>query len=234
LLPIAGGFDAFVAHAMKVEGARRAILLDLEELKRLQRSAVELGSQREVVAARRAVVAAQRDALGQAQALVEEAEERRRAFERAFLSPGGSTDHASVYGATLSVRPAFPEASFEAARGRLLLPLAGRVELRSRRGPGGPALELIASPGATVRVVHSGRVAFSGVYADYGRLVLVDHGAGYFTLYGNLGQVDVRVGDSVEGGARIGTVDGHGKEAALIFEVRHRDETVEPRPWLGL
>jgi septal ring factor EnvC (AmiA/AmiB activator) len=234
LLPIAGGFDAFVAHAMKVEGARRAILLDLEELKRLQRSAVELGAHREAAAARRAVVAAQRDALGQAQALVEEAEERRRAFERAFLSPGGSTDHASVYGATPDLRHAAPEATFEAARGRLPLPLAGRAELRSRRGPGGPALELLTTPGAAVRVVHPGRVAFSGAYADYGRLALVDHGAGYFTLYGNLGQIDVRVGDAVEGGARIGTVGGEGKEAALIFEVRHRNETVEPRPWLGL
>ncbi|MDW8249688.1 MAG: peptidoglycan DD-metalloendopeptidase family protein, partial [Myxococcales bacterium] len=208
LLPIVGGFDALVAHAMKLEGVRRAILLDLEELKRLQRGLVDLGTHREVVVARRAVVVAQRDALSQAQALVEEAEERRRAFERAFLSPRGSTDHASVYGATLSVRPAAPEATFEAARGRLPLPLTGRVEIRSRRGVSGPALELLTSPGAAVRVVHPGRIAFSGAYEDYGRLVLVDHGAGYFTLYGNLDQIDVRVGDAVAGGAQIGLGGG--------------------------
>lgn len=236
LLPVAGGFDAFVTHAMKLEGARRAILLDLEELKRLHRDTAELGSARETVAARRAVVAAQRDALNQAQALVEEAEERRRSFERAFLAPGHGTDHAAVYGASaISVRPAAPEATFEAARGRLPLPLAGRAEIRdARKGSGGPTLELISSPGAAVRAVHPGRIAFSGAYADYGRLVLIDHGAGYFTLYGNLGQVDVRVGDSVEGGARLGTVAGEGREASLFFEVRRRNETIEPRPWLGL
>lgn len=235
LLPIAGGFDAFVTHAMKLEGARRAIFIDLDELKRLHQDVVQLGAAREGVAARRAVVAAQRDALNQAQALVEEAAERRRAFERAFVSPGGTSDHASVYGATLSVRPASPEATFEAARGRLPMPLAGRAEVRNtRRASGGPALELVAAPGAVVRVVHAGRVAFSGAYADYGRLVLVDHGAGYFTLYGNLGQTDVRVGDSLEGGARIGVIAGDGKDASLLFEVRLRNDTIDPRPWLGL
>jgi murein DD-endopeptidase MepM/ murein hydrolase activator NlpD len=237
LLPIAGGFDAFVTHAMKVEGARRAILLDLDELKKLQQEFAGLGAARESIAARRAVVAAQRDALHQAQALVEEADERRRAFERAFLSPGGSSDHAAVYGAapSISVRPSAPEATFEAARGRLPLPLTGRAEIRAgRRASGGPTLELLTSPGAAVRSVHPGRVAFSGAYADYGRLVLLDHGAGYFTVYGNLGQIDVKVGESVEGGGRLGTVAGDGKEAALLFEVRHRDETVDPRPWLGL
>lgn len=235
LLPVAGGFDAFVSHAMKIEGARRAILSDLEEVKRLQQDTVELGGARDSISARRAVVAAQRDALNQAQSLLEEAEERRRSFERAFLAPNRDTDRAAIYGASISVRPAALEATFEAAKGRLPLPLAGRAEIRdARKGSGGPTLELITVPGAAVRVVHPGRVAFSGVYADYGRLVLVDHGAGYFTLYGNLEQVDIRTGDDLEGGARLGTVAGTGRDASLFFEVRRRNETVEPRPWLGL
>jgi len=234
LLPVAGGFDAFVNHAMKVESTRRAIVNDLEGLKTLRRDAVDLAAQRDALAARRAVVAAQRDALGQAQALVDEADERKRAFERAFSASGPATDHAAVYGAGVTVREAAPQAGFEAARGRLPLPLPGRAEIRSARRSSGPALELLASAGTPARAVFPGRVAFTGAYADYGRLAIVDHGAGYFTVYGGLGQIDVRVGDELVAGARVGTVADAGPNSALSFEVRHRSETLDPRPWLGL
>ncbi len=35
-------------------------------------------------------------------------------------------------------------------------------------------------------------------------------------------------------GARVGTVADAGPSSALSFEVRHRSETLDPRPWLGL
>lgn len=234
LLPLAGGFDVFVNHAMKLESARRAILLDLDGLRDLRRDAIDLASVRSTLAARRALVVAQRDGLGQAQALVDEAEERRRAFERAFSSRGPSTDHAAVYGASVTVVEPAAEGGFEAARGRLPMPLAGRTEIRSVRRSSGPALELLTAAGSPVRVVHPGRVAFTGQYTDYGRLVIVDHGSGYFTVYGNLNAIDVRVGDELSGGARLGAVADQGKESALLFEVRQRNSTIDPRPWLGL
>lgn len=235
LLPVAGGFDAFVNHAMKIEGARRAILTDLDSLKVLRRDVAELGGARQTLAARRAVVAAQRDALGQAQALVDEAEERKKAFERAFSGNGPSTDRSSVYGASISVQEVAQPSGFEAAKGRLPLPLAGRTEVRNaRRSSAGPGLELLTSGGAAVRAVFPGRVAFAGTYSDYGRLVIVDHGNGYFTVYGGLGQLDVRVGDELVSSARVGTVADDGKNSALFFEIRHRNETLDPRPWLGL
>ncbi len=233
LLPVAGGFDAFAAHAVKIESARRAIVNDLDSLRSLRRDQIDVAGRRDTLAARRAVVVAQRDALGQAQSLLDEAEDRRRAFERAFSSSGAGVDHAAIYGGSgVSVRDAAPSGGFESARGRLMLPLAGRAEIRSgRRNGGGSAVELVASAGAPARAVFAGRVAFTGAYADYGKLVLVDHGEGFFTLYGNLGQIDVRVGDELSAGNRVGSV---GDAGALSFEVRHRGETLDARPWLGL
>jgi septal ring factor EnvC (AmiA/AmiB activator) len=82
--------------------------------------------------------------------------------------------------------------------------------------------------------VFGGRVAFADRYGAYGRIVILDHGAHYYTVSGTLGGVDVRVGDEVSAGERIGSVgdDGHGP--LLYFEIRHGSQTVAPQSWLGL
>jgi murein DD-endopeptidase MepM/ murein hydrolase activator NlpD len=238
LLPVAGGFDAFVAHAMKLEGARRAIGLDLGALKQLRKDQGEVVSLRHTVASRRSLVSAQRDALAQAQSLIEEADDRRRAFERAFTTGSGSgpNEHVAIYGAGVTVHEAPQPGArlgFESLRGKLPFPLAGRAEVRPVRKPSasGPGLEFVAPTGSQVRAVHAGRVAFSGRYAEYGRLVMIDHGDRYFSVNGSLGTVDVKVGDEVASGAPIGTV---GDEGHLYFELRHGNETIESKPWLGL
>ena len=181
LLPVAGGFDALVSHAMKIESARRAILTDLDSLKTLRKEHQGALSARDTLASRRALVSAQRDALGQAQALVEEAEERKRSFERAFQSSGAAseTGHVAVYGAGITVRE--PEAptpaagGFAALRGRLPFPVTGRAEVKSarRESASGPGVELKAPSGSAVRTVAAGRVAFSARFGDYGRFVIV-------------------------------------------------------------
>ena len=71
--------------------------------------------------------------------------------------------------------------------------------------------------------------------------VILDHGDHYYTLMGDLASIDVRVGDDLSAGAKVGTV---GRAATadssktggseLYFEVRHGSTTVEPGPWLGL
>lgn len=235
LLPVAGGFEAFVAHAMRVEGARRGIVGDLGALSQLRREQREAAALRERVVARRAVVVAQRDTLAQAQALLAEAEERRRAFERAFSTSNAPGGHVAVYGAGVTVTDAQPS-GFEALRGRLPLPVSGRAEVKSarRRSAAGPGVELHTQPGTAVRAVAAGRVAFSSQYGDYGRIVIVDHGDRYFSVSANLGSVDVRVGDEVTAGGRLGTVGDEGGQSSLYFELRHGNETLDPRPWLGL
>ncbi len=81
---------------------------------------------------------------------------------------------------------------------------------------GGPGVELAAPSGTVVRSVAAGRVAFADRQDEYGLTVILDHGDRYFSLYGDLGSVDVHVGDTVAAGARIGTVGslGIGERAA--------------------
>ena len=56
----------------------------------------------------------------------------------------------------------------------------------------------------------------------------------YYTVSGNLGTIDVKTGQEVAPGERIGSVGDDGSGAALYFEVRRGTQAVAPGPWLGL
>jgi septal ring factor EnvC (AmiA/AmiB activator) len=125
---------------------------------------------------------------------------------------------------------------FESLRGRLASPVVGDVRMvpGQRAESDGPGLEMQAPVGTPVRAAAAGRVAFSDRYGSYGRLVILDHGDGYYTVYGGLGAVEVRVGDDLSREARIGSIGTDYSPSALFFEVRKGTRTLEPRPWLGL
>ena len=121
-----------------------------------------------------------------------------------------------------------------ALRGRLPFPITGRSEIRSARRASseGPGLEMRAPAGTVVRAVFAGRIAFADSYADYGNTVIIDHGARHYTVSANLATVEVKVGDEVNAGERLGSVGG--TPSALYFEVRVGKDTVDPSEWLGL
>ena len=53
-------------------------------------------------------------------------------------------------------------------------------------------------------------------------------------MSGNLASIDVKVGDDISVGEKVGTVGDEGQGALLYFEIRHGTETIAPGPWLGL
>ena len=92
----------------------------------------------------------------------------------------------------------------------------------------------IASPlRRAVAVVHEGTVAYAAPFTGFGNLVIVDHGAQIYTLYGYLSTIAVNKGDRVEKGRRVGEVgvSPTGK-AVLYFEVRVDGKPVNPLQWL--
>ena len=64
----------------------------------------------------------------------------------------------------------------------------------------------------------------------YGTSVIVDHGYGYETLYGHMSEVDVKVGERVSKGQKIGLVGSTGTSTAphCHYEVRINGQTVNP------
>ena len=81
----------------------------------------------------------------------------------------------------------------------------------------------IASPGGTpVKTAAPGEVIYNGWLRGYGRVVVVDHGRGFSTLYAHLSASLVQEGQIVKAGTVIGRVGKTGNVTGyhLHFEVR--------------
>ncbi|RZU99507.1 murein hydrolase activator EnvC family protein [Spiribacter vilamensis] len=88
--------------------------------------------------------------------------------------------------------------------------------------------------GDPVRPVAPGQVVFADWLRGSGLLLIIDHGAGYLSLYGRNESLYVDVGDRVAATDVIATVGRSGgrAEPALYFELRADGEPVDPLVWL--
>ena len=127
-------------------------------------------------------------------------------------------------------------------RGDLPWPVAGSVVSRFGRASASRfgtvivrnGIDVAAAEGTGARAVHEGKVAFAAPFAGFGVLVIVDHGAAAFTLYGHLSEALVTEGAVVKGGDVVGNVGvSPAGEAALYFEVRIDGRPVDPLQWLA-
>ncbi len=137
--------------------------------------------------------------------------------------------------------PAAGGGGFAATRGRLALPVTGEIANRfgQARAEGGlewRGVTILARAGQEVRSVAPGRVVFADWLRGFGNLLIVDHGEGYMTLYGNNESLLRRVGDAVRGGDAVATVGASGGSArsGVYFELRHQGRPIDPLAWAGL
>ena len=87
-----------------------------------------------------------------------------------------------------------------------------------------------APTGTPVRSVGAGVVTFAGWQNGYGKVVQIDHGNARDTLYAHLSRIEVRKGQRIEQGKRIGAVGMTGWTTGphLHFEFRHRGVHQDP------
>ncbi|MCK5833918.1 peptidoglycan DD-metalloendopeptidase family protein [bacterium] len=95
-------------------------------------------------------------------------------------------------------------------------------------------IDIATEPEEEVFVVADGSVAQIYWLRAYGQIVIIEHGGGYFTVYGNLGHVDVAQNQKITSGSRIGKTasDGWLEGAKLHFEIRNGRQEVNPLDWL--
>lgn len=88
--------------------------------------------------------------------------------------------------------------------------------------------------GTPVHAVYSGKGVYAEWLAEYGNLVILDHGDGIFTLYAWLQSVAIQPGSYVPAGSIIGTAGtGPGREEpGIYFEVRDHQKAADPVAWL--
>jgi septal ring factor EnvC (AmiA/AmiB activator) len=125
-------------------------------------------------------------------------------------------------------------------RGMLEWPAGGRLAGRFGQATdrlGGTAvrngIEIAVPENTPVRAVHGGTVGLAGPFIGFGNLVIVEHGANNYSLYGYLGTIGVERGDTLDAGAELGrSGSAPAGPPALYFEMRIDGRPVDPVQWL--
>jgi septal ring factor EnvC (AmiA/AmiB activator) len=110
---------------------------------------------------------------------------------------------------------------------------AVRRSSRSASSAMSAGIDINAAEGAPVAAVHEGVVAYADAFGGFGNLVIIDHGAQSFSLYGNLLDMSVAKGARIERGDTVGTVGpAPAGPPELHFELRIDGQSVDPLQWL--
>ena len=130
--------------------------------------------------------------------------------------------------------------AFESLRGKLKLPARGELAGRfgTPREGGGVTWKGVfikAESGQSVRAVADGRVVFADWLRGFGNLLILDHGNGYMSLYGNNESLLKSVGENTQSGENIASVGSTGGalESGVYFELRHEGKPFDPMKWIG-
>ena len=224
--------------------ARLALLAELEQLHgRMRDSRVELGSE---LARLGTLQARQRDELGALQAA---RQERDQALHRLQARIESQADQLAAMQRDAAELEELIEELAQALRdipmdievpsilglqGQLPLPVEGPLRRRFGDARGGElrwnGWLIGAAQGAAVRAIAHGRVAYADWLRGYGMLLIIDHGDGVMSLYGNNESLLHQVGDWVAAGDEIATSGGG--EPGLYFELRRDGQPVNPAAWL--
>jgi len=95
-------------------------------------------------------------------------------------------------------------------------------------------IDISAEKGAQIKALMGGKVIFSDWFRGYGKLIILDNGSGYASLYAHCDEIYVKVGDMVNSGDVIGTVGSTGTlgDVILHFEIRKDGEPLDPTLFL--
>lgn len=145
--------------------------------------------------------------------------------------------------ATNDMTPEYAEAniSFSQLRGLLRLPVRGQVtnrfgSARADTGVTWKGIFIRASEGNEVKSVAKGRVVFSDWMRGFGNLIIIDHGHGYMSLYGNNESLYKNTGQGVNAGDTIASVGNSGgnQESGVYYELRRNSMPFDPLSWSRL
>ncbi|HKL25491.1 MAG TPA: peptidoglycan DD-metalloendopeptidase family protein [Desulfuromonadales bacterium] len=209
-------------------------LLELEQLRKKQVEVTERRRREQAVLARAG--RQKRALLGEIKADETSlhkyvAELRAKAARLGELVNKLETDEEQIYTTTL--------APFSEQKGRLLWPVDGRLRAgfgTSRHAELGTliennGLEIAVPAGTPVKAVWGGKVLYASPFRGYGKLMIIDHGEKYYSLYAQVAEFSKQSGDLVSPGETVARTGFEGRDF-LYFEVRRSGKPLDPLPWL--
>jgi len=166
--------------------------------------------------------------------------DRRDAEQRAASRAGSKTPLAVT--ATESARPpAGAPANFRPiaqAKGRFAVPATGLLVTRfGEVQPGGmtsKGLTFETRAGAQVVAPFDGRVVYAGPFKGYGRILIIDHGGGYYSVLAGLDRIEQSVGQWLVAGEPVGVMPQGSQRPRLYLELRDNGQSINPLPWLAI
>jgi septal ring factor EnvC (AmiA/AmiB activator) len=143
---------------------------------------------------------------------------------------------------SLSKPPDTPSGTgFDAMRGKLEWPVRGEVkgEFGKTRHPEFSAevfrkgIDIEAPIGEEIKAVEKGKVVFADRFSGYGKMLILDHGDRYFSIYAHLAEILKKKGEIVKRGETLGLVGDSDSLAGtrLYFEMRKDGRSMDPLPW---
>ncbi|QCL71035.1 peptidoglycan DD-metalloendopeptidase family protein [Neisseria subflava] len=127
--------------------------------------------------------------------------------------------------------------SFSRMQGRLKKPVNGTLAglFGQDRGDGevwkGVFYNTVPTP---VSSIASGTVTFAGELEGYSKVVVLDHGDGYVSIYSGLNEIDIAQNYAVNAGSKIGTSGTlPSGETGLYLEVRYNGQVMNPLSWIN-
>ena len=125
---------------------------------------------------------------------------------------------------------------FGRMQGRLKKPVAGVLTgLFGKNRNGGDVWKGVfySTAPAPVESIAAGTVSYADELDGYGKVVVVDHGENYISIYSGLSEISVGKGYSVASGSKIGTSgslpDG---EEGLYLQIRYEGQVLNPSSWI--
>lgn len=229
------------------EAGRAALEVEAAALDREERALAALERRQQTVADRLAAEQAARLALlatiRDEQALAARAAEELSAAAEALRALLARLEADAIARALAGERGRLP-GGFGSARGRLAAPVAGdvvtpfgpREHPRFRTVTVSNGIEIRAPAGTDVRAVYDGRVVYAGWFRGYGKMVILDHGDQFYTLYAHASELYKAVGELVGRGEVLAAVGDTGAldGPALYFEIRQGGTPLDPAEWLAV
>jgi septal ring factor EnvC (AmiA/AmiB activator) len=136
-----------------------------------------------------------------------------------------------------------PGKGFGSLRGRLPMPVEGRILSTFGKNENPKfhtftvqkGIEIEAPLGAEIRAIYDGRVLYADWFKGYGKILIIDHGEGYYSLSGHASALLKNVGEEVRSGEAVALIGDTGslRGPCLYFEIRQRGKPLDPLEWLG-
>lgn len=198
----------------------------LEENRKLQSSVLD--DLKKKLEKKRALIKKAKMHVGSYQAFVTRMEKGSKKIEKIALQGAKNQINAGVYLEGSSVLP------------DLIAPLKGKItngfgklwDQKIRDWIYNRGVTVEAEYGSKVSAVYDGVISFAGWIPAYGRVLVVTHPDGLFSVYGHLSRLFFDNGDKVTKGSVVAQTGDSGstEKPSLYFELRNATNNIDPTP----